>query len=508
MFSNAQRFLSRPLAWVSLGLAGWLVTSAMACGSSDDPGGGSTIPYGGSSSGAAGSAGSGGAAGVAGVAGGPAGGVGGVISVDSGGGGGDSGGARPCSPPTNLCLRRVTCPNGGTTTISGKVYIPNGTLPLYNATVYIPNGQVTPIAHGANCDRCDARLSGEPIASALTDTTGAFKLENVPVGENIPLVIQIGKWRRQVTIPNVTECTDNALTDANLTRLPRDKSEGDMPLIALTTGDADALECLLRKIGIADSEFTTEAGMGSVNFYAGMESGHEGTDAFNATLGGQTFTDAETFWDTQANMMKYDVVLLSCEGSEDPNNKSQAARQNMKAYLDAGGRVFASHWHNYWVEFGPAPFPTAANFDHRDDPQPGDATIDTSFPKGQALADWLFEVKGSTTKGSIRIQVPQATVRTVNTAQRWIYNDSWQAVQYMTQNTPMEVPEEQQCGRLVLSDIHVSSGSGRDVSNPENPFPNGCRTTDLSPEEKALIFMLFDLSACVTTDKKPPPPPA
>jgi hypothetical protein len=507
MFSNARRLLSRPLCLASLVSCGWLVSSAVACGSDDSGGGNSTISAGGTSSGAAGSAATGGAAGVAGVAGAPAGGVGGAISVDGSGSGGTAGGA-PCSPPTNLCLRRVTCPNGEKTTISGKVYIPKGTLPLYNVTVYIPNAPVAPITHGASCDRCDARLSGEPIATALTDTQGAFVLENVPVGENIPLVIQIGKWRRQVTIPNVAQCTDNALTDANLTRLPRDKSEGDMPLIALTTGDADALECLLRKIGIADSEFTTEAGTGSVNFYAGMESGHEGTDAFNATFGGLPFTNAETFWNTQANLMKYDVVLLSCEGSENPRNKSQAARQNVKAYLDAGGRVFASHWHNYWVEFGPAPFPTTANFDHRGDPQPGDAVIDTSFPKGQALADWLFNVGGSMTRGNIRIQAPQATVRTVNTAQRWIYNDSWQAVQYMTQNTPMEVAEEQRCGRLVLSDIHVSSGPGRDVSSPDDPFPDGCTTTDISPEEMALIFMLFDLSACVTTDKKPPPPPA
>ena len=500
MSSNTARFLWRPLCLAALGF-GALATNATACGSSDDPGT-STVGYGGSSSGGAGAVG--GAAGVAGVGGGPAGGVGGSISVD-GSGIGDSGGAATCSPPTNLCLRRVTCPNGGTTTISGKVYIPAGTLPLYNVTVYIPNAPVDPITHGASCDRCNSRLSGEPISTALTDTQGAFVLKNVPVGENIPLVIQIGKWRRQVTIPNVTQCTDNALTDVSMTSLPRDKSQGDMPLIALTTGEADALECLLRKVGIAQSEFTDENGTGSVNLYAGADPGHEGTNRYNTAWGGGNFTNATTLWDTEAHLRRYDVVLFSCEGSEDPTNKSPAAHQNVKNYLDAGGRVFASHWHNHWVEFGPTPFPTAANFDHRGDPRPGAATIDQSFPKGKALAEWLLNVGGSMTLGSIQIQAPQATVRTVNRAQRWIYSDSWQAVQYLTQNTPMEVAEELQCGRLVLSDIHVSSG---DSSSPNEPYPDGCTTTDLTPEEKALIFMLFDLSACVTTDKKPPPIPS
>ena len=39
--------------------------------------------------------------------------------------------------------------------------------------------------------------------------------------------------------------------------------------MAFATGDVDALECVLRKIGIDDSEFTEPTGTGRVHIYTG-----------------------------------------------------------------------------------------------------------------------------------------------------------------------------------------------------------------------------------------------
>jgi len=307
------------------------------------------------------------------------------------------------------------------------------------------------------------------------------------------VVIQVGKWRREIVIPHVNACADNPLSDANVTRLPRNHGEGHMPRIALTTGGADALECLLRKIGIADSEFTPESGDGRVNLFAGTN----GTNAYSAALGGAAFTPVEPWWDNLQNLTKYDIVLHSCDGIENPTNKSAAAMQALQSYADMGGRVFTSHWHNYWFEKGPPPWPSIANFSHQFDlPSYHPVKIDTGFDKGLALAEWLDKVGGSETFGVLTVIGGKNTIGSAGTGRRWIYSDNPASVQYLEATTPIGGPA---CGRVVLSDIHVTSGEGSansDSSGPTKPFPTGCVTSKLTAQEKALVFMLFDLSSC------------
>ena len=78
-------------------------------------------------------------------------------------------------------------------------------------------------------------------------------MQDVPVGTNIPVVIQTGKWRRQITLPMVKACQDNVFAGADTFRLPKNQSEGHLPKIAMTRGKADRRECLMRRIGISDT---------------------------------------------------------------------------------------------------------------------------------------------------------------------------------------------------------------------------------------------------------------
>src|SRR4051812_27143020 len=153
----------------------------------------------------------------------------------------------------------------GCASLSGTVTTPGQTDPLYNAVVYVARGSVDAIASGASCDRCGGLSAAKAVTATLTGPDGKFKLTGVPLGDAVPLVIQLGKWRRVVSV-KVTGCAD-APVPSDLTRLPRNQSEGNIPLTAISTGDADSLECVLRKMGIDDHEFTIPSAGGRIHMY-------------------------------------------------------------------------------------------------------------------------------------------------------------------------------------------------------------------------------------------------
>ncbi|HEU0030062.1 MAG TPA: carboxypeptidase-like regulatory domain-containing protein [Kofleriaceae bacterium] len=403
------------------------------------------------------------------------------------------------------------------TTISGTVFAPNGTLPLNGVNVYVPRDPLPPFVEGATCDRCQTTLPGSPIAQAISDPAGNFRLENVPAGADIPLVITTGKWRRQITIPSVTQCSDNALGAAD-TRLPKNKSEGDIPKIAITTGDADSLECLIRKLGIDDAEITTNAGTGRIHLYRG-----DGVASFKSGFpgGSGALANAVPFWSSVDTLKAYDIVFLSCEGSQmqDTNggtNKTQPALDAMKAYADLGGRVFASHWHNIWIGgnfqdnnpgLAPPVWNNIATWTGNDD-QPGNPVLvdEVSNPKGPQFAEWMLNVGGSTVRDEIQLQngTERRTALTLDTsrAERWVQTQNAAAnprmggPQMFQFTTPNETTPDQRCGKVVFTDMHVTG-----TSTVGNPYPDSCPggagNLTLTPQEKALAFMFFDIASCV-----------
>jgi hypothetical protein len=417
--------------------------------------------------------------------------------------GGDDDGGDDGTPCVGLECQIVNCAKDGKppTTLTGTVFAPNGTLPLYGVNVYVPRETpLPPFTEGAQCSRCSDELAGVPIARAQTGEDGKFRIENVPAGDSIPLVITTGKWRRQITVPRVDACNEASLAAAD-TRLPKNKTEGDIPKIALTTGSADSLECLVRKMGIDDSEITTDTGTGRVHFYLG--------NGVSSITGAGNLPNATTLWSNETKLKGYDIVFFSCEGNQRPDTKPQTAMDAVKAYADFGGRVFLSHWHNIWVEGAtnparpqrPAVWPTVATWTNSGSTT--DPTINLidedpmSNPKGASFATWMLNVGGSMVRGEIPLltDTGRTTVDQVNRAkgERWTYlKGQGNRTQNFQFTTPNEQPLEARCGKVVFSDMHVSGQPAVAM-----PYPAACPLTPLTPQEKALAFMFFDIASCV-----------
>jgi hypothetical protein len=295
-----------------------------------------------------------------------------------------------------------------------------------------------------------------------------------------------------VVIPKVEPCTTTALP-AELTRLPRNKAEGDIPQMAISTGRVDLLECVLRKIGIDDAEFTLPSGAGRVHFYPE-----------NGAIAGPNNPNEAVLTGNLDTMKKYDMTLFACEGT--PKQKAAADQGRLVEYANAGGRAFITHYNYTWLYQNPAWMGTADYDVHQTNPNsPLTGTIDQSFPKGMAFAQWLQVVGAQSGPGQIAIYDPRHDVNdVVAPTQRWISSTNPKSVQHLTFNTPVGVPAANQCGRVLFSDFHVTDAE----LNGQPMFPTECGADKpLSPQEKVLEFMLFDLASCIQPPNEPPPPP-
>jgi hypothetical protein len=214
------------------------------------------------------------------------------------------------------------------------------------------------------------------------------------------------------------------------------------------------------------------------------------------------------------------MIGFSCEGSTSKfvDQKPQSSVDNIVAYANSGGRLFFSHLHLYWLQhasefngtatyIGNLTAPTASATD------PLDLTINQTFPKGLALAQWLMgpSVAASTTLGHITVAGSEHSVTAVNPpTSEWIYlpknpmdSQMRRSEQYLSFDTPVGMSQANQCGRVVFTDMHIKvavstiSGAGGDDSDPAKPFPSGCKTNMMTPQMKALEFLFFDLDACL-----------
>ena len=237
--------------------------------------------------------------------------------------------------------------------------------------------------------------------------------------------------------------------------------------------------------------------------------------------------------------MRYDIVMLSCEGLPTAGVTATTATY-LAPYVNAGGRVFAEHYHYaFFTAYNKTPgtpYPQFANVADwttvglaANDGYSSDISgvIETTLPNGQAFPEgvalkaWLGNVGALNANGEIVVPVATARVNGVvsasNVATPWVQTDpsvSPPSTQYFSWDMPFNPPVDdagvpQYCGRVVYSDMHVS-GTAADYKGG-TVVPSGCdATTKLSADEDAIEFILFDLSSCITPvgfTPQPPPQP-
>ncbi len=266
-------------------------------------------------------------------------------------------------------------------------------------------------------------------------------------------------------------------------RLPGTVAAGDtndnMPDIAISTGHADQLECLMTRIGVPVSEYVAGAGTsGHIHLFSGGDpAGGKGGQTVPGAVQSPTMPGAPAsytdLWATQAQLMAYDVTMLSCEGGETYNANPSA----LEAYLNAGGRAFASHFHYSWFA-GPrysnqtysAPTDWGDNLATWSNPSPPSGgtliggvlqtTLNGStspFPKGVAFQQWMTGVGAlnglsPVPAGEVTIYDPRynAVVTAAHKpSQPWIVADSSGMAgqtMYFSFDTPVTAPPDPDVG--------------------------------------------------------------
>jgi hypothetical protein len=218
---------------------------------------------------------------------------------------------------------------------------------------------------------------------------------------------------------------------------------------------------------------------------------------------------ADTLWGDWNELQKYDMAVFSCECGEAVENKGPSAYEAVTRYLQSGGRVFGTDYQYVWYKYTTdAALRDAVGIQGMAPEGVNPVILDTSFPKGQALADWLAYVRPTSPYGEVSCSFVFDNFTSASEPATQIWGASTQAAtgevhpRFITMNVPVGVSVEEQCGRAVHLDAHITSIFTRPVTE----FPADCGT-DFENGEQVLAFFFFDVAACIQDDNEQREPP-
>lgn len=387
-------------------------------------------------------------------------------SFGSGNNNGDAGAFGGNGGPTfgNTC-------NGNATTVKGTVYAPNGTDPLPNIYVYAA-AQVNPFPKGNYCNQCTMPLDAwYTHTQSAADGTFTLDLADAPRGANITFVINVGRFRKVTMLP-VTACSNNS-APKTATTLPGSSADGDIPNIAVTTGNSDHLDQILGVLGITQFDcYEGRASTSSTPTCTPIDT--------VANLIGKT--SAKTIDD-------YHLLFISCAPNAYKTFGSPSLASNAASFVTAGGRMFVTDMSYDWVAQA---FPSAITWmGPGGNPQPVDGanvgvagTYDGNVDDMSLLA-WLgnfgignpVTIQGFLNPWSVQQSLPKTSTQIV---------DGTVSTSSGSSDVPLTTQfDVSACGRVVYSSYHTAGGT----VSPGN----------LLPQERILEYLMFEVGSCVTT---------
>lgn len=398
------------------------------------------------------------------------------------------------------------CPPGEQTVLRGRVLAPNGVDPIPGALVYVPR-QINEFPEEVQCEVCD-QITDDAIVITSTDVDGSFTLAPIPTSENqtagitVPVMSQIGRFRKMSNVVIDSPCAENQASDDNFQLPSRTEGQDSIPKIAVVTGDFDVMECVLLNMGIDQDAFDLYNGISDPIFGGGTPN----TEGPFDTL----LTDV-------SKMKKYNVIFINCSANEFESHLMDAnVRDNIENYVLSGGRLYVTDWSYDYIEqieeFSPlidfGPGQSDGNPEPVNGAAMGDGGITTeAFIHDDEMAAWLEAVERATGEEiisdgrTVHIEhfliswVMQYAASMSNNVRVWLTGEV--SGGGLSGDLPLTTTfDYESCGRVLYSSYHTL---GRDGVGTE-PFPSYCTSTQMSPQERVLMYLILHISDCITID--------
>ena len=377
--------------------------------------------------------------------------------------------------------------------LRGRVFAPNMEIPISGALVYVSKRAAEPVPDGVYCAECVQLECDDHFV--LTQPDGTFELPAV-AGENLHLVVQKGQFLRDVTID--VEVGDNDVPE-NQSNLPGEWNPDAgmwIPRIAVYQTEPDAVYNVLAKFGLGD----VGAG-GELTF---------GTERFDII----SDTDQGAFIDDLGGMQNYHIIFVPCASTKfwvGAPVVSPARAENIRAYVEAGGKWYATDHSNEYVK---EPFPSYLDLHAPAMPDIQPAYDVMGNVQDPDLLAWLEALPpalkdigaGNPTLNSlpsVMLQLNYTGIEAVHDVivqndegddvnvgpYTWVSGPCTSCSDPAT-SRPMAITGEWGCGRMMYSTFETSS----------------IAHLGLNPQELILLYLILEIGVCHDTPPPPVPP--